>query len=102
MVCGKEVPAGTRYDHGYGYCRFPIQSGLTISIDAAMLAYDSYVKHYGTGQTFLRMAERGGFGLLEFVDLYYGGNGAGERNNRTHRISDALAKSDIRSVLTSL
>ncbi len=50
--------------------RFPIQGGLTISWVAAEHAYEHYVRFFGTEQSLDRLAERGGFGLFEFVDLY--------------------------------
>jgi len=56
--------------------RFPIQTGLTVSMDAARRAYESYARFYGNGQSLVRLADRGGFGMLEFVDLYLGGNGS--------------------------
>jgi hypothetical protein len=35
----------------------------------AKLAYQTYAKHYGTGQSLERLAERGGFGWTELVNL---------------------------------
>ena len=52
--------------------RFPIQCGLTISMVAAERAFASYAKRYGTAQSLQTLAERGGFGLHEFVWLYRG------------------------------
>jgi hypothetical protein len=51
--------------------RFPIQGGLTISWNAAEIAYAGYSRLYGTEQSLQRLAERGGFGLQEFVGLVY-------------------------------
>jgi len=50
--------------------RFPIQGGLTISREAAEKAYIEYSRSYGTEQSLDRLAERAGFGLLEFCHLY--------------------------------
>ena len=55
--------------------RFPIQGGLTILWVAAEVAYESYARHYGGGQSLERLAARGGFGLHEFVSLYLRGDG---------------------------
>lgn len=52
-----------------GEKRFPIHGCLTISWTAAEDAYRGYSRMYGASQTMERLAERGGFGLLEFVRM---------------------------------
>lgn len=52
--------------------RFPIQGGGTVDWAAAELAYATYAKSVGSGQTLERLAERGGFGIIEFCLLYHG------------------------------
>jgi hypothetical protein len=59
---------------------FPIQKGyakdkaapgpLRIPWSVAEKAYCQYARHYGTGQSLERLAERGGFGLGEMDELY--------------------------------
>jgi hypothetical protein len=51
--------------------RFPIQNTGTVPWRFAERAYVSYARRYGTGQSLERLAERGGFGLMEFAYLYY-------------------------------
>jgi hypothetical protein len=51
--------------------RFPIQNGLTVSWAGAEEAYRGYVRLYGDSQSLERIAERGGFGLSEFVGLVF-------------------------------
>lgn len=41
----------------------------TIPEGIARLAYDEYAARYGTDQSFERLHERGGFGVLEIVTL---------------------------------
>ena len=56
---------------------FPIQGGLpstgikpsTIPWWLAKIAHENYLKMYGGGQSLERMAERGGFGRTELVQL---------------------------------
>lgn len=55
---------------------FPIQGKETytgelvrIPWTTAELAYREYSRRYGTQQTLERMAERGGFGVWEIIDL---------------------------------
>lgn len=52
--------------------RFPIQRAGTVSWEAAEKAYAAYSKQYGTQQSLERLAERAGFGILEFCSLYLG------------------------------
>lgn len=73
--------------------RFPIQGGLTISWEAAQRAYDHYAKLYGRGQSLQRLAERGGFGIREFVELWYGRKDMADHENQFAR---ALAEADVR------
>jgi hypothetical protein len=49
--------------------RFPIQGGLTVAWAAAEQAYRGYTRLYHDAQSLLRLAERGGFGLQEFINL---------------------------------
>ena len=74
--------------------RFPIQGGLTISRDAAQRAYDHYVKLYGRQQSLDRLSERGGFGIREFVELWYGRKDMAEYETQ---FAAALAKADVRA-----
>lgn len=50
---------------------FPIQKGPAIPWDMAEIAYATYSRMYGTGQTLQRLADRGGFGWYEFLHLYF-------------------------------
>lgn len=50
--------------------RFPIQGGFDVSWSAAERAYARYAEVFGKEQSIERMAERGGFGLLEFFVFY--------------------------------
>lgn len=50
--------------------RFPIQRGGTVDWAAAEQAYAVYVRHFGPRQSLDRLAERWGFGVLEFCMLY--------------------------------
>lgn len=50
---------------------FPIQNGPSIPWDMAEIAYATYSKMHGTGQSLKRLAERGGFGWSEFLHLYF-------------------------------
>jgi hypothetical protein len=52
--------------------RFPIQRAGTIPWEDAEKAYAFYVHQFGTCQSLERLAERGGFGILEFCSLYLG------------------------------
>lgn len=61
---------------------FPIQAQDKLPASSipwwlAEEAYAQYSHHYGTGQTLERLAERGGFGRIEFLDLLAGGDGTG-------------------------
>jgi hypothetical protein len=51
---------------------FPIQQSTPIPWHLAQRAYDTYAKCFGTSQSLERLAERGGFGLQEFVCLFNG------------------------------
>ena len=77
--------------------RFPIQGGLTISWEAAEVAYKNYARFFGSSQSLERLAERGGFGLAEFSLLCRGDNPFSNRiDNRTANIiQEALVRSDI-------
>lgn len=55
--------------------RFPVQHVGTISWAAAERAYETYSRRYGGDQSLVRLAERAGFGLREFADLYHGFDG---------------------------
>ena len=48
---------------------FPIQQGGVIPWWLAEVAYGHYAKLYTTEQSLERLAERGGFGMLELVAL---------------------------------
>jgi hypothetical protein len=75
--------------------RFPIQGGLTVSWAAAERAYKHYSKHFGTDQSLERLAERGGFGVIEFVHLYYDiMSGRGKPSDLG--VAQALAEADVR------
>lgn len=74
--------------------RFPIQGGLTVSWEAAQRAYDHYVKLYGHGQSMRRLAERGGFGVKEFVELWYGRK---DMASIEAKFAEALSKADVRA-----
>lgn len=73
--------------------RFPIQGGLTVTWEAAERAYAHYAKLYGRSQSLQRLSERGGFGVKEFVELWYGRKDMADHENSFAR---ALAESDIR------
>lgn len=77
--------------------RFPIQGGLTISWEAAEVAYQNYARFFGSSQSLERLAERGGFGLAEFSLLYRGDNPFLNRiDARTSNIiQEAIVRSDI-------
>jgi hypothetical protein len=85
--------------------RFPIQGGLTVSWEAAENAYRGYTRLYRDAQSLERIAERGGFGLGEFVGLVLAARAssraAGLNIVRTRLTDDqytkVLAKADIRS-----
>ena len=51
---------------------FPILQGggITIPWNVAEQAYLGYVKKYGTGQSLLRLAQRGGFGVEEMDEFH--------------------------------
>ena len=49
-------------DHG-----FPIQDGENIPEWLAKVVYAGYCKSYGTEQSYERLRERGGFGMLEVI-----------------------------------
>jgi hypothetical protein len=51
---------------------FPIQRGGKVDWTAAEQAYRDYSKRYGTDQSLERLAERGGFGIVEFCEHYRG------------------------------
>lgn len=75
--------------------RFPIQGGLTITWAAAERAYAAYSRSFGTGQSLERLAERGGFGVLEFVYLYYEIPAWEGRRPTEYQIAQALADGDV-------
>lgn len=52
--------------------RFPIQEVGSIPWALAEQAYATYARHFGTDQSLARIAERGGFGLVEFACLLAG------------------------------
>lgn len=64
------APAGAERAQAAPARRFPLQGGLTISWTAAERAFEYYVRLFGTSQSLERLAERGGFSLLEFAALY--------------------------------
>ena len=70
-------------DYQYGWtCRIfpllPMGSGRGVLWDDAETAYKTYVEKWGgVGQTLERLAERGGFGVEEFVYFF---NGLGYRD----------------------
>lgn len=77
--------------------RFPIQGGLTVSwAAAAERAYDSYSRSFGKDQSLERLAERHGFGVLEFVHLYLDIPVWEGRKPSEHQIAKALADADVR------
>lgn len=78
--------------------RFPIQSGLSVTVPAAQRAYQTYVRFYGNGQSLERMAQRGGFGVMEFVMLWDGRAPGRDRQPDEHRIAFILSEADIRRV----
>lgn len=51
---------------------FPIQGHDPITWEAAEVAYRTYVKHGGSGQSLEMLARRGGFGLCEFACFHQG------------------------------
>ncbi len=55
--------------------RFPIQDVGTVAWAAAEHAFSNYAQRYGTDQSLMRIAQRGGFGLGEFADLFFGYDG---------------------------
>lgn len=66
--------------------RFPIQDVGTVSWAAAEHAYRNYVRHYGNDQSLERIAQRGGFALGEFADLFFGYDGRSP-DHRAHLIA---------------
>jgi hypothetical protein len=52
--------------------RFPIQRAGTVPWEAAEKAYEEYAKRHGSDQSLECLAQRGGFGILEFCFLYLG------------------------------
>lgn len=76
--------------------RFPILGGLTISWPAAERAYKEYVRQCGSDQSLERLAERGGFGVFEFVYFYSGIDIVGGRRPSENRIAQTLADGDVR------
>ena len=53
---------------------FPIQRAVPIPWAEAERAYVVYAKHFGTSQSLQKLAERGGFGVQEFLCLWQGHN----------------------------
>lgn len=82
--------------------RFPIQGGLTVSWEAAEQAYKGYVSRFGANQTLERLAERGGFGVLEFIRLFSHDRPWARRDQSPTDVemATALAKGDIRQAKT--
>lgn len=85
--------------------RFPIQGGLTISWAAAEEAYRGYSRLYGTSQTLECIADRGGFGLMEFVCLVFAARAPSQglaldilrcRPSDAH-YTEALAAADVKA-----
>lgn len=74
--------------------RFPIQGGLTVSWEAAERAYEHYAKLYGRQQSLERLAQRGGFGIREFVELWYGRK---DMADHEHQFATALMHADVRA-----
>lgn len=52
--------------------RFPIQNAGTVPWEEAEVAYNTYTRLFGNQQSLERLAERAGFGILEFCALYLG------------------------------
>lgn len=85
--------------------RFPIQGGLSVTWAAAEEAYRGYARLYGTYQSLARLAERGGFGLFEFVCLVTASRAATQEKARVaingwppdRDVTSILATADIRS-----
>lgn len=76
--------------------RFPIQGGITVSREAAEKAYVSYARKFGASQSLDRLAERGGFGIYEFVWLYLGARDDEFDRVDENRFARALSDSDIK------
>jgi len=76
--------------------RFPIQGGLTISMVAAERAYVSYRRMFGGDQSLDRLAERGGFGVMEYVQLYHDIPFRTGRKPSEYQTAQALREGDIR------
>ncbi len=55
--------------------RFPIQDVGSVAWAAAEHAYTNYTRRHGHDQSLDRLAQRGGFGLGEFADLFFGYDG---------------------------
>lgn len=77
-ICCQRSAGEFCYEHdrdNYPEGRFPIQrGGGSIPWKAAQRAYKFYVSRFGSEQSLERLAERGGFGILEFCLLYLGLN----------------------------
>ena len=51
---------------------FPLLQGGRVDWPAAEQAYRDYARRYGAQQSLELLAQRGGFGLIEFCELYRG------------------------------
>lgn len=74
-ICCQRACSEFCYEHdrdNYPEGRFPIQGGSSIPWSDAEQAYKYYVSRFGNSQSLERLAERGGFGTLEFCILYLG------------------------------
>jgi hypothetical protein len=81
--------------------RFPIQGGLTITWEAAERAYENYTRVFGREQTLERVADRGGFGIVEYAFLWNGARdderGPGcTMNLGPNTLARALVAGDVR------
>lgn len=66
---------------------FPIKGGLRIPWAAAERAYETYARHFGDEQPLAKIAERGGFGLIEWGILYMGKNPFRVRGNQPETLT---------------
>jgi dihydroorotate dehydrogenase len=74
--------------------KFPIQGGWCVPWVAAQRAYQTYARLFGDAQSLERLAERGGFGLLEWGALYMGQNPGAPRARLEALTTQALALVD--------
>lgn len=69
VCCNQMYLSGDRHDSDCTMLRdFPIQGGGRIPWWLAELAYVYYAEHYH-GQSLERLAERGGFGMVELISF---------------------------------